>query len=121
MNTTSSIDAWGLAFMSLFYCVAGLMHFIRPKIYLKIMPPYLPRPLLLVYLSGAAETGLGLLLLAPAFRALAAWGIIAMLIAIFPANIYMAQQPRRFKIPRWALLIRLPVQGLLILWAYLYT
>ena len=110
-----------LILMSVFYSVAGLMHFIRPKIYLKIMPPYLPKPLLLVYLSGVAETGLGLLLLVPEMRSLAACGIIALLTAIFPANLYMAQQPRRFKIPRWVLLVRLPVQGLLILWAYLYT
>lgn len=65
------------------------MHFVRPDFYMKIMPPYLPFHLELVYLSGLFEIALGLLLLDPRFSRLAAWGIIALLIAIFPANIYV--------------------------------
>ena len=69
------------------------MHFIRPEFYLKIMPPYLPWPLGLVYLSGFFELVFGLLLLVPRFSRLTAWGIIALLIAVFPANVYLYQHP----------------------------
>jgi len=90
--------------------------------YLRIMPPYLPAPLALVYISGFAEILLGALLWLPALRSFAAWGIIALLIAVFPANIYMYQQgSAAFGISQKALLIRLPIQGLLLLWAFWHT
>jgi uncharacterized membrane protein YphA (DoxX/SURF4 family) len=69
--------------LALFMVGAGTLHFIRPDSYLKIMPPYLPWPLELVYLSGFFEVGLGVLLLVPRFSRLAAWSIIALLIAVF--------------------------------------
>ena len=68
---------------------AGTLHFIKPDFYLKIMPPYLPLHLELVYLSGFFEIALGVLLLVPRLSRFAAWGIIALLIAVFPANIYV--------------------------------
>ena len=74
----------------LFFIGAGIMHFVRTDFYMKIMPPYLPLHLELVYLRGFFEVALGMLLLVPRFSRLAAWGIIALLIAVFPANIYMA-------------------------------
>src|SRR5262245_57837227 len=80
-------------FMALAYVVAGLNHFIHPRFYLSIMPPYLPWHLGLVYVSGIAEVFLGLLLLVPKTSRLAAWGIIALLIAVFPANIHLALHP----------------------------
>ena len=86
------------------------------------MPPILPFPLALVWISGAFELMLGVLLLFNRFTILAAWGFIALLIAIFPANIYMAWQPNLFpNIPQWVLWGRLPLQGLFIVWAYAFT
>jgi uncharacterized membrane protein len=109
--------------MSLGYVVAGSSHFLRPEMYLSMVPPILPFPLALIYISGAAETGLGLALLHPKLRSWAAWGIVALLIAVFPANIHMYQTNGAGygDVPRWALLARLPLQGLLILWAYSHT
>src|SRR5450432_901161 len=75
--------------LALFMVGAGTMHFINPDFYLKIMPPYLPLHLALVYLSGFFEIALGVLILVPRFSRVAAWGIIALLIAVFPANIYL--------------------------------
>lgn len=90
--------------------------------YVKIMPPYLPFPLILVYLSGFIECILGLCLCIPRFTKVAAWGIIALLIAVFPANIQMALHPMLTPgIAYPLLLLRLPLQGLLILWAYWFT
>jgi uncharacterized membrane protein len=107
---------FGVAFI-----VAGVLHFVRPEWYMKIMPPYLPwrRPLVLI--SGVAEVGLGALLLVPRFSAIAAWGLIALLIAIFPANIYVYQHQEILPASPLFHLLRLPLQGLLILWAWVYT
>jgi len=104
------------------FVVAGLNHFRNPGFYVGIMPPYLPWPLALVYLSGVAEAVLGALLLFPTWTVLAAWGLIALLIAVFPANVHMAMHPDLYpSVPPTLLLIRLPVQGLLIAWASWYT
>lgn len=111
--------------MGVFYILAGINHFRSPGAYLPMMPPYLPWHLGLVYLSGLAETALGIGVLAPALRSISAWGIIALLIAIFPANVHIAL----YNVPvfgategagafNW---VRLPLQGLLILWAWWYT
>jgi uncharacterized membrane protein len=108
--------------MGLFYVLAGINHFVQPGLYMKIMPPYLPWHLPLVHLSGLAEIVLGALLLIPRFTVLAAWGLIALLIAVFPANLQMALHPDLYpRIPPAALWIRLPLQGVLIAWAYWYT
>ncbi len=111
-----------------FMVVAGIGHFLVPKSYMALVPPQLPAPMLLVYLSGAAEIGLGLALLVPRIRRLAAWGIIALLIAVYPANIYHAVSgglddpnlPAAFANPVLAY-IRLPFQFLFIFWAWLCT
>jgi uncharacterized membrane protein len=111
-----------LYIMAALYIGAGALHFIRPAMYVKIVPPYLPAPLVLVYVSGAAEILIGILLYVPAVRPWAAWGAIALLIAVFPANLYMYQQGgAQFGMPDWFLLARLPLQLVLIGWAYLYT
>ncbi len=108
---------FGLAFM-----LAGLNHFVNPDFYVRIMPPYLPWPLALVYVSGIAEVGLGAMLLVPRWSRVAAWGLVALLVAIFPANVYMAMHPEVFPDVAPSLLyLRLPLQGLLILWAWWYT
>lgn len=112
-----------LYLLSFLFVVAGLFHFVTPAYYLKVMPPYLPYPELLNWISGVAEIGLALLLLFPASRALGAWGLIALLIAVFPANIYMYQARATVfaDYPAWTLLARLPVQGLVIWWVYQYV
>jgi uncharacterized membrane protein len=108
--------------MAAFYTLAGVNHFLHPAWYLKIMPPYLPWHRFLVELSGVAEIALGLLLLVPRTTRWAAWGLIALLIAVFPANVHMAMHPELYpEIPFEALWARLPLQAVLIAWAYLYT
>jgi len=112
-----------------FYVVAGAMHFVFPALYAQVIPPVFPRPLALAYLSGVAEVALGVGVLYPRTRRLAAWGIIALLVAIFPANVYMATSevvitggPAFIGDPsstaRWA---RLPFQAVFVLWAWWYT
>lgn len=107
--------------MAALYMLAGIWHFIRPKFYLQIMPPYLPAHKAIVLWSGVAELALGIGLLFPATRVWAAWGIIALLIAIFPANYYMAVGEKFQAMSAWIRWGRLPIQGLLIWWAYQYT
>lgn len=98
---------------------AGILHFVAPEPYLRLMPPYLPAPLLLVYVSGAAEIVGGLGLLLPATRQAAGWGLILLLVAVFPANVYMLQtQGAGLSVPLWALWLRLPLQLVLIAWVW---
>jgi uncharacterized membrane protein len=105
-----------------FFIAAGIAHFVRPGVYVKIMPPYLPWPLGLVYLSGICEAGLGVLVLIPQCTRLAAWGLIALLIAVFPANVHMAMHPELYpRISPAVLWWRLPLQAVFIAWAYAYT
>jgi uncharacterized membrane protein len=90
--------------------------------YIKIIPPQLPNPKLLNTFSGIAEILCGTGLCIPAVSPIAAWATIALLAAIFPANIYMAVNPKAASgLPKWAVLLRLPLQLLLIYWAFLYT
>ena len=101
--------------------VAGTMHFVNPEFYLKIMPPYLPLHNELVLISGAFEVLLGVLLLIPKCSRLAAWGIIALLIAVFPANVYLYQHQDILPASPIVHLLRLLLQGVFILWAYWHT
>ena len=104
------------------YVVAGINHFGNPPFYLAIMPPYLPWHGPLVFLSGVAEVLLGALLCVRQTARLAGWGLVAMLLAIVPANLHMALHPGLFpQFPPIALWLRLPVQGLLVAWAYHYA
>ena len=108
--------------LGLFFFLAGLGHFYKPSFYLSIMPPYIPFPLAMIYLSGFFEALFGLGVLVPKTSRWAAWGLILLLIAIFPANLHMALHPEQFpEIPYWGLLARLPFQGVFIYWAYVYT
>lgn len=114
--------SWHLYLMAGIYILAGLNHFRNPRMYVKIIPDYLPLPKTLNILSGLAEILFGILLCIPAFSYYGAWGIILLLIAVFPANLYMATDKKAsFGLPKWLLLARLPLQLALILWAYLYT
>lgn len=119
MRIVKNILKWifGLAFI-----FAGLNHFLNPDFYLRIMPPYLPWHLFLVYLSGVFEVALGILLLIPKTQKFAAWGLIALLLAVFPANIYMAMNPQNFTdINPLLIYLRLPLQFILIAWAFWFT
>jgi uncharacterized membrane protein len=114
----------GLWLLGAFYVFAGVMHFWRPDFYIQIMPPYLPAHRELVELSGVAEFALGLAMLVlgvrvPRARRWTAWGIIALLVAVFPANIHAALNDiGGVGIWSW---VRLPFQALFIWWAWLYT
>jgi len=104
------------------FVLAGLNHFRNPSFYVGIMPPYLPWHVELVYISGVAEIVLGMMLLFPRWTVLAAWGLIALLIAVFPANIHMTMHSELYpSISLTALWVRLVIQGVLIAWAYWYT
>jgi uncharacterized membrane protein len=105
-----------------FFVFAGVMHFVKTRWYERIMPPYLPRQRELVYASGVAEIAGGLAAMHPATRRAGSVWSIATLVAVFPANLHMALEPERSEkgIPggRATLYARLPVQLLLIAWAY---
>ena len=107
--------------LAIFMIGAGTLHFARPQWYLKIMPPYLPWHLALVYLSGFFEILFGALLFVPRVSRLSAWAIILLLIAVFPANIYLFQHQEILPAPPLAHLLRLPLQAVFILWAYWHT
>jgi uncharacterized membrane protein len=108
--------------MGLLYAAAGINHFVNPDFYLPIMPPYLPAPLLLIYLSGVAEILLGIGVIVPRTARASAWTIIAMLIVFMLVHVHMVANPQDFSdVPVWALWLRLPLQALLILWAWWYT
>ena len=106
-----------------FFIAAGVNHFVKPGPYEKIVPPRLQGEAgRVVALSGIAELLGGVGVLLPGTRRLSGIGLIALLAAIFPANLYMAQEPGRFRgIPRWALYARLPLQPLMMLWAWRAT
>lgn len=110
--------------LAAFFLVAGLNHFRNPQPYLAIMPPMLPFARELVALSGAFEMADGAGLLLPRTRKLAAWGLVALLVAVFPANIYSAFHGMKLDgsdVPRWILWARLPLQLPLVWWAYANT
>jgi uncharacterized membrane protein len=101
--------------MGVLFVLAGINHFLRRSMYMAIMPPYLPWHRALVDLSGYAEIVLGALVLAPQYARRAGWGLIALLIAVFPANLHMALNPERYAaIPPLLLWLRLPLQAVLI-------
>ena len=115
--------------MGLLYVVAGVSHFLAPKAFERVVPPQFPRPDALVAISGVAEIGLGIGVLFERTRRPSAWGIVALLIAVFPANVYMATDdvaaelvPEQFAgVARIAAWLRLPLQAVLAAWAWCYT
>ena len=104
------------------FALAGVNHFIHTEFYVSIMPPYLPWHTALVYVSGAAELMLGVMLFFRPVERVAAWGMIALIIAVTPANIQMAIHAELYPGYSPALLwARLPLQGVLIAWAFWFT
>jgi uncharacterized membrane protein len=113
---------WHLYLMAFMYFIAGLNHFKNPQIYLKIIPPYFSNPKLLNTLSGLSEIVLGIGLCVPIISHWASWGVIALLIAVFPIHLYMYSNEKvSFGLPKWVLFLRMPLQLVLIYWAYQYT
>ncbi|MBL8619966.1 MAG: DoxX family membrane protein [Myxococcales bacterium] len=104
--------------------LAGANHFVSPDSYVAMMPAALPAHLALVYVSGVAEIAGGLGLILPRTRRAAAWGLVLLLLAVFPANVNMAVNHLPLgdrALPTWALWGRLPLQAVLIAWAWWYT
>lgn len=104
------------------FIAAGVLHFVRPAYYERIVPPGFGPPRVMVRLSGAAEILGGVGALVPRLRRPAGWGLIALLVAVLPANVYMLVARERFgSIPTWALVARLPLQAVLIAWVWRAT
>lgn len=111
----------GKILFAAFFIYAGISHFRSPRFFLRITPPWVPLPEKVNIFVGVAEILLGIALLIPATQTFAAWGIIALLIAVFPANVYHFQKARRKGKHVAMTAFRLPIQGLLIYWAYLFV
>ena len=108
--------------ISVFFIYFGIDHFINPEFYLSIMPPIFPLHLEAVYLSGLFEILGGVGVLIARTRSIAGWGLLVLLIALYPANIYMALTPEAFPdIPLFVLYFRLALQFLFFYWAYSIT
>ncbi len=113
---------WHLYLMAGMYIFAGVMHFAKPEVYLRIMPRYLPKPKALVFWSGMAEILLGIGLCFAYTKNLSIYGIIAMLVIFLSVHFYMLSGEKEAAgIPRWILLLRIPLQLVLMYWAYSYT
>lgn len=103
------------------YILAGLMHFVKPKMYMRIMPRYLPNHKFLVLLSGVAEIVLGAALLFSETKAFAIYGIIVMLVIFLLVHFYMLSGEKASAgIPKWLLILRIPLQFFLMYWAWIY-
>jgi uncharacterized membrane protein len=112
----------GSALLAAVFVGAGVLHFCFTSTYVSIIPPYLPEPRLLVFVSGVAEVLGGVGLPVTETRRVAAWGLAALLVAVMPANIQMALDHERWRsIPEWALWARVPLQLPLIWWAWVYA
>ncbi|WP_066225237.1 DoxX family protein [Formosa haliotis] len=112
---------WHLYVMSFLYIVAGILHFIKPKTYLRIIPDYLPNPKFLVKLSGAFEIVLGICICIPALKTISIYGLIAMLLVFLLVHFYMLKNEKTGAgIPKWVLILRIPLQFILMYWAYSY-
>jgi len=115
------MNNWHYYLMAGIYIVAGILHFVRPRSYVSIMPSYIPYQKEMVYLSGIAEIVFGVMLLFTTLKDYALWGIILMLIAFIPVHIYMLKDKKFEKVaPRWVLILRVPLQFALMFWAYTY-
>jgi uncharacterized membrane protein len=110
--------------VALFFAAAGVNHFVMPRVYERIVPPGFGDPARAVQVSGAAEIVGGLGVLPPTTRRVAGVGLIALLVAVFPANVYMALRPEQAgaaRIPRALLWARLPLQPLIMAWVWRAT
>ena len=107
--------------MAFFYIVAGVFHFIKPKLYLVIMPNYLPRHKFMIYLSGFFEIVLGIAICIPFLKNISIVLIISMLLVFLLVHVNMLRNKKaRLGIPEWILILRFPLQFGLIYWAFIY-
>ena len=114
-------EPFGLYIMAAMYVLAGLIHFIKPKMYMRIMPNYLPNHKALVYLSGTAEILLGIGLCFSVLKRVSIYGIITMLTVFLMVHFYMLSSEKASTgIPKWLLILRLPLQFFLMYWAFIY-
>ncbi len=113
---------WHQYLIGILFVLAGMNHFWKPKIYERILPPYIPAHGSMVIISGIVEMILGFMIMNKNSQTEAAWGIIILLILFIPVHIYMLQNEKAaMKLPKWVLILRLPLQFALMYWAYLYT
>lgn len=113
---------WHQYLFGLIFVFAGFIHLQKPAMYHRIIPPYIPNPKLMVLLSGVLEMILGFMLLNIQTTVVAAWGIILLMLLFLPVHFYMLYDERAsLKLPKWVLLLRLPLQFGLIYWAYQYV
>ncbi|PKQ45613.1 DoxX family protein [Confluentibacter flavum] len=114
-------NPWHLYLMAVLYIAAGINHFIKPKMYLRIMPNYLPNHKLLVSLSGLSEIILGIMLCIPLLKNTSIILIILMLIVFLLVHFYMVSNKKASAgLPKWVLVLRIPMQFILMYWAYSY-
>ena len=112
---------WHQYVFGVLFIVGGFYHFHKPKIYERIMPPYIPMHSTMVLISGIAEMVLGLMLLSKETQSYAAICIIVMLLVFLPVHIFMLQDKNAsLKLPKWLLVLRIPLQFALMYWAYWY-
>jgi uncharacterized membrane protein len=118
---------WSRRTLAAFFTFTGVMHFRTPRAYEAMMPPYIPLHKEAVAVSGVAEIVGGVAVLHPSSRRLGRWWLLALLLAVFPANVHMALHPEQVggfvlkKAPRWLLWARLPLQPLAMLWVWRAT
>jgi uncharacterized membrane protein len=120
MTRMAMVRIIALVALALFFTAAGINHSLHPAVYAGIVPPWLPAPTLLVRVSGIFEILGGIGVLVPTTRRFSGAGLIALLVAVFPANVQMAQHPELYTdiAPATALYIRLPLQLVLIAWVW---
>lgn len=112
---------WHQYVMAVIYIIAGINHFRVPKLYLKIIPPYIPNASLVNKVSGILEIAFGVMLLIELLAPIAVVGIIILLIGFFATHFYMLQNEKAsLRMPKWILILRLPLQLVLIYWAIQY-
>lgn len=113
---------WHQYVMGLLLVLAGMNHFRKPKLYERIIPPYIPAASTMVMASGILEMVLGFMLMNKNTEVQAAWGIIIMLILFLPVHLYMLYDKKAsMKLPTGLLILRIPLQFALMYWAFLYT
>ena len=118
----SKIKTLSIIIMSLFYIGVGINHIINPNWFIRIIPPILPFKIALVYISGIFEIILGSLLIFPKTRFIAGWGLILLLLAVYPANIYVAlTNGKAMDTTPMIAWIRLPFQFVFIGFAYWHS
>jgi uncharacterized membrane protein len=108
------VKKYGLLFVFLWFLIGGIAHFAATRLEMRIVPPYIPWPRATVLITGVCELLGAAGLILEATRRAAGWGLLALTIAVTPANVYMLQHPELFDVPHWALVARLPVQAALL-------